>query len=142
VAAVDLRHLGAALEGYMADTVLITHNPGAMTDQVMDPDTGKPDTPTSPDATVYAGKALVKPFVGQYAAEGANPLELYYYDAYLPLSAPAPALGDDVTITASLRDSALVGKKMTVVEVQFGTITIARRLVLQHRMEARARAGR
>jgi hypothetical protein len=125
----------------MDDAVSITHNPQADTDRPMDSDTGRPLAPSAADTTVYTGKADIVPLFGNLTEEGANPLEVDAYSLRIPLSATAPEVGDDVTITACRRDPNVVDKAMTVARVVFTSFPSSRQLIVEERAPARARAG-
>jgi hypothetical protein len=137
----DFSRLRRRFESRMDDAVAITHNPFGLSESPMNPNTGKPTTDST--SAVYSGKALLKPVVRpELVTEGADVLELQYYECHLPISAPVPHVGDEVTVTACVRDPELVGRKWTVTDVPLATYAISRRFMLQQRESARPRAGR
>jgi hypothetical protein len=90
-------------------------------------------TPGSP-TTLYEGKCRLKPGRAPRSADAGEELvSVGRYELALPFSAvPAEELrvGDEVTMTASA-DARLVGQKLHVMAVDFGSTATAWRLIVQ-----------
>lgn len=122
-ASVLARGRAAALAG-MVDGCTITR----VTSVVTDPDTGV-QTPTT--ATIYSGVCRVQ----QRTPGGVRPLDageayllMLRMEVQLPNSATGIAVGDTVTITASVNDADLVDREFRVRELAHKSEATARRI--------------
>ena len=83
-------------------------------------------------ATVYAGPCRVKPFrTGHQTEAGQVAILMRGYDVQLPWDAPGQILRADIlTVTAS-DDAWVVGRPMTVTEVEYSGTTTARHIKIE-----------
>lgn len=114
-----------AAERLMVDTVTVQHRTGEVTD-------GELGTVTPTYATVYSGKAKV-----QRAAPSAAPTDVGeasllvgQLEVHLPIAVTGVVADDRITVTASVLDSALVGKTYKVRGVLEKSFATARRLAV------------
>jgi hypothetical protein len=117
----------AAAERIMTDTCSITR----ITGQTLNETTGAWTDVTS---TVYTGKCRVQLRNMQVASlplSGDRQVVALQLEVWIPMSSTSPTVGDNVTITAAVHDSTLVGRVFRVREEMHKSHATARRLVVQ-----------
>lgn len=117
-----------AAEARMRDQCQFRRRTGTTTDRT----TGQ-ITPTY--ANGYAGRCRVKHTSpqGSPAEAGEAVVVMLSLEVHIPMSAPAPEEGDEVTITASEGDPALVGKVFVVAAPHRHSDATARRVGVRER---------
>ena len=95
---------------------------------VFDPNTGTYTSPTTAVASDVA--CLIRPEAASERQAGETQVTLNRFVGKLPANT-AVETGDVLTITASRHDEGLVGRSLTVVDVQHDDFQIARRLILE-----------
>lgn len=113
----------AAAEALMVDTVTITRTTGSTTDS----DTGVV-TPTI--TTVYTGRAKVQESAvptGEPRNLGEASILVVRLELHLPVSVTGVRVDDVATVTASVLDPDLVGKRLVIRAVAHKTFLTARR---------------
>lgn len=129
----DLTGPRAVLERRLVDSCRITHDPEQETDDVLDPDTLLLVAPNPDGDLVYEGACMISTLLAeQIVVVGAREVTRRRYRARLPHDAPAPAVGDTLTITDAHYDPALVDVSMIITDVPLRTHNISRQVVLQH----------
>lgn len=117
----------ARAEKGMADTCLIQHETGGITDDL----TG---TVTPTYSTVYDGVCRIqqREAIGQRTESGEASVVVLRLELQLPVVASAAvARGDRVTITAAVNDPALIGRTFTVRDLAHKSEATARRMTLE-----------
>lgn len=127
-----------AAELLMEDTCAITRDPQFVADSTLDTATGS--LTTGPTSTIYAGACTVTPVTRQQAEtdEGGAPLLRLDYRASIPVDAPEVAVGDVLTVTASVRDAQLVGQRFVVRATPVSTNAYQRPLLVELTVRADA----
>lgn len=114
-----------AAQRLMVDACTVTR-PGAY---------GAPDETTGVAArtstTVYTGVCRVKPEPPGEQTAGEREVVTRRFVVFLPVTVDGVAVGDVVTVTASVFDTGLVGAALTVVGVPVGSHLTARRLLAE-----------
>lgn len=109
----------------MVDTCTVTR-PGAF---------GAPDEstgiPTRTTTSVYSGACRVKPEQPGEQSAGEREVVTRRFVVSLPADTDGVAVGDVVTVTASVYDAGLVGASLVVVGVPVGSHLTARRLLAE-----------
>jgi hypothetical protein len=118
----------AAAEAIMQDMCTITRvtgEPGQI-----DPDTGEREP--APTTTVYAGKCRVQTYEPQESTpdSGAHTYTVQRYAIHVPVGTSAQ-VDDDITVTASVMDPDLVGRKYVVTALLHKTFATANRLAVE-----------
>ncbi|MFF2566701.1 DUF6093 family protein [Streptomyces sp. NPDC058084] len=129
--ALDLSGVRRVVEGMLDDEVRLWRDPDGASGDVLDEETGelRPDGGAAVPLWEGAG-AIVRP--GQLLplppldAAAAPPSAPTAYQALLPLSAPAVLADDELSVTRSVRDEQLVGRRFRVAEVAVGTYAVVR----------------
>lgn len=113
----------AAARALMVDTCAIDR-PGT---PLTDPDTGQVTTATVP---VYAGACKVTTYEAQESDQDVATASrtVQRYTLHIPAHAPAPRVGDLATITTTVYDPALVGRRFRIVALLHKTWATAQRL--------------
>lgn len=114
-----------AAQRLMVDACTVTR-PGAY---------GAPDETTGvatrTSTTVYTGVCRVKPEPPGEQTAGEREVVTRQFVVSLPITVDDVAVGDVVTVTASVYDTGLVGAALTVVGVPVGSHLTARRLLAE-----------
>lgn len=76
---------------------------------------------------IYTGPALVRPVTETVVNAGGTSVEVTNYMVKLPVDTPV-RVGDDITVTASTHDTALVGIGLRVIDVPKDEWQISRRV--------------
>lgn len=124
----------------LTDTVVITVDDEAVSDDVLDEATGQLARPPGDNRTIYTGPGLVSPAAtGENRPDQVGGASVYdsAYRLRIPAAAPTIPPGAVVAVTASL-DAQLVNRAFTVLAARDGGQSITHRLTL----EARARGPR
>lgn len=138
MAAPNLDFARERAESLMVDSVVITHEPHGKRDATMDPETGELVGPGfgPTDVSVYTGKARIHPpqsEIPRSDAEGGVVYGEAFYPISIPWNAPAPAIGNDVVVSASERDPSLAGKRLVIRAVSFHSFLVVRRFIAELR---------
>ncbi len=129
-----------AVERLMDDTCVVTRDADGTLDADFEEATGRL-LPQAPE-TLYVGPCKVKSeglLSGTHGAqEGGGTINPRIYTGAIPLdidgvATPVFQVGDLLTITSSRRDPELVGRAFRVGETRYGTFSVSRKFVLEHR---------
>lgn len=87
----------------------------------------------TPGPLRYAGRCKVQTTdtIGRGAAAGERVVMVTRFEVHLPVSAAAAKVGDVVTITASVNDPQLVGRRFRVASLVHKSFPTARRLAVE-----------
>jgi hypothetical protein len=119
------------VETLMDDTVSITRDAAGTSDDIFDETTG---SYFQRDAKViYDGKAWISYQSGQSASptEGGIEVDVEVYTVNVPVDAPEIKELDCITVTASLRNPNLVGKKFYAKASTFGTFKVRQKVRME-----------
>lgn len=97
----------------------------------LDPDTGQ--YPTTPGALKYVGPGKIQTTdtIGNAAEAAERVVMVTRFGAHLPMSAPAAAVDDVITVKASALDPELVGRRFRVTSLVHKSLMTARRLSVE-----------
>jgi hypothetical protein len=136
---VDLTGPRATLEARLVDACAITRDAEREGDDVLDPDTLVLARPSGDTTTIYEGPCLIGPILTeQVVVVGAREITRRRYRARLPHTAPAPQVGDVLTVTAAEYDPELVDASMVVTDVPLRTYQVSRVIFLAQDLGERA----
>lgn len=118
----------AAAEAIMRDSCTITRvtgEPGPINEE-----TGEREP--APTTTVYSGKCRVQTYEPQESTpdSGAHTYTVQRYAIHVPVGTPAQ-VDDDITITASVMDPDLVGRRYVVTALLHKSFATANRLAVE-----------
>lgn len=123
------------IESFMLDQVVVTRDPSAVYDDVLDENTGVL-TPPSPDTTdVYTGKALIiSTGIGQAEGVEGRPVELQglrSYRAFFPVAVENLRVNDRVHVTLAYRDPQIDQVDFRIIGVHVETVGIYREVDME-----------
>jgi len=97
----------------------------------LDPDTGQ--YATTPGALKYTGPGKIQTTdtIGNAADAAERAVMVTRFGAHLPMTAAAAAVDDVITVTASLLDPELVGRRFRVTSLVHKSLMTARRLSVE-----------
>lgn len=128
---VDLSFGTAAVENLMDDRCLIVHNPEGLDDGLLDNVTGQLDDLVPTDYR-FQGACLIQDQSAKLIAEAGSDYQAGTARLLLPITAlreernDEPQVGDQLLVTAALRDPRLVGARYTITEIPLQTFAVAR----------------
>ena len=97
----------------------------------LDPATGQYQTTPGPLKYSGPGKVQTTDTIGNAADAAERVVMVTRFGAHLPMSAPAAAVDDVITVTASVLDQQLVGRRFRVVSLVHKSLMTARRLSVE-----------
>lgn len=140
--AAPLEFARVEVESLMTDACRITRPIDGVRDDVLDPTTLQLVPPVPDVVEVYAGPCGVSARnpsgqSSQGLVQEAGDREWSArYTLKTPVSAPLPLPGDMVTVTASVRDSEMVGWEFRVIATTGGTFKLSRKTEMEFRQVA------
>lgn len=114
------------VNGIMQDACYI-EQAGTEALRILDANTGQL-VDTNPDTLVYLGRCFITPAQYRAVDEGGRERLIKMYRIKIPWDAPVPSRGDVVVPTASVYDSELVGRRLTIDEIQLSSVLVWRSL--------------
>jgi hypothetical protein len=127
-------------EEAMADLCRILRDPPGALDDVLDRTTGRLTRPAGDEVIVYEGPCLItETALDARRAEGGRTAHYRAWRMRVPMAAPLAQEGDRVLMLVCRRDSALVGRRFRVGDVNMSSVGVTRRLMLEDEQGATAR---
>lgn len=112
-------------EALLADACTVTHDPTGEANATLDRSTGAITGGASDASTTGPYPCLVRSTSASRSKQNEESLSINIFDILMRSEDPAPALGDEVTITASQLNPALVGRTFAVVSVDTTSLNFA-----------------
>lgn len=124
----------AATEALFDSTCTVTRDPEGDADDTYDPVTHHITGHSPSDATtIYAGPCRIRPGLARPTMEGGQTVFVETYAARLPVTAVGLRSGDVLTVVWCSTDPQVVGAEFTVDQVDQGSSSVTRPLVLVRR---------
>lgn len=130
---IDLRPGITFIESRMVDQCIVQRDLRGNYDEVLDRDTGLLSQPDPNYLTVYQGKCNMTTLREQehLTEVGQRLVSLRTYRILLPVTVTTVEVGDLFTLTAAAVDSQVIGRAMSVLDVDSRSLPTYRRIVVQ-----------